>query len=77
MSETAIENPLLIASKMEDGGIMCRTYTDQLTKEGAVVMLHGLVKHIALTFRVEENEIWDALKQERATPTFDCFMEAH
>ncbi len=63
-----IDSPLIIVFE-NDGEIQTHLYPGALTYKEYAVHIAALVRHVAKAFKVLENDVWDAVDEERDHPT--------
>lgn len=67
----AIENPLIIMYKIASGDINCHLYTEGYSYEHYGMLVCDLVRHIAASFQVKEDAVWEWVDKERHHNTTD------
>ncbi len=63
-----IDSPLIIVFE-NDGEIQTHLYPGELTYKEYAVHIAALVRHVAKAFKVLENDVWEAVDEERDHPT--------
>ena len=63
-----IDSPLIIVFE-NDGEIQTHIYPGELSHKDYGFHIAALVRHVANAFKVHEDEVWDAVDEERYHPT--------
>jgi hypothetical protein len=62
-------DPLIIVYP-QDGGLVARLHPRKTDNyQGYALMIADLVRHVALAFRVDEDDVWEWVEKERFQPT--------
>jgi hypothetical protein len=64
----SIDSPLIIVFE-NDGDIQTHIYPADMDHKDYGALIATLVRHIANAFKVNENEVWESVDEERYNPT--------
>jgi hypothetical protein len=63
-----IDSPLIIVFE-NDGQIQTHLYPREMDYKEYAIHIAALVRHVAKAFEVSENDVWEAVDEERYHPT--------
>jgi hypothetical protein len=72
MNEFRITNPLVIMYREPTGDVVTHVHPDETaTYAGYGLLITDLVRHVALAFKVDEDDVWEWVDKERHHHTTD------